>query len=262
MNNKQKNNELNKEKNDKKTINKNAENENENKQNNDIKVEKQNENKQENNNVQIKNEHKSKTEKTVKSNDRKKKGSKNIVITIITIIVVIIVIDIVLAVKTISNNENKTQEDSVNEEQNIIENVTENKIDHIEEISYTDFSMNNYNFRINSKYKIDIQNDILTIQNNEEKSIVTINAGTMEQIQNNLHLLTVPIENQGATIIKAPELQNINGKDVYVLEYSIDQKNYIVVYTKLDEENIIDMIAESISSIDILIELSNNYTKI
>lgn len=264
MSDKQKNNDVNSENTIKQNIDKKPENKDVKQQNNNIKEEGK-QNKLQDEKIENKNENKPKNDKVKnkeKDNKQNKKSGRKNIIAIVVIIVIFILIDVILAVKTISTNEENAENNTTNKLQNVVEIITENRIEEAEEISYSYFSMNNYNFKINSKYKIDIQNDILTIQNNEEKAIVTINEGTMEQIQNNLNLLTVPIENQGANIIKNPELQNINGKDVYVLEYSIDEKNYIVAYTKLDEENIIDMIAENEESIELLIELSNNYTKV
>lgn len=206
-------------------------------------------------------------DKSQESKTEKKKNKnlkiKKFFISLLCIIILFVIIDVILIYKTIGNNQT-IEENMVDQKQNIMEDVIEENVskEYVLESSFSEFEFKGYNFKIDEKYKVNKTDDILTLQFEQEKSIVTINAGTMEQIQDNLDLLVSPIENQGGTVVKKPELQNINGRNLYVLEYEANEKNYIIAYTNLDEENIIDIVSENNSSLNLLVELADNCNKV
>lgn len=191
------------------------------------------------------------------SNKHSKKDNKKSIKIFLLIIVIFAIIDILLIMILIKNKNNfenntiKSESNMQNNAENII--INENNIE---------FVLQKYKFKMSSDYIVNAEDSFIKLEHNNIKALITINEGTMDNIKNNLELLKAPITNQGGTITLEPELRTITGKEVFVLEYKIDEKNYLIAYTQLDEKNIIDMIVEKSNSkgaLEVLVKLSNNY---
>lgn len=185
---------------------------------------------------------------------KKRNISKESIITVIlSTLIIIALIDILLVMKLININDSDIE--SKKSIQTSINNDNQNG----------KFEFLGYKFEISPDYVVNVEEELCTIKNNNLKGVITINEGTMENIENNLGLLKNPINDQGGKIIVEPNLQTVNNKDIYVIEYQLEEKNYVIGYTELDENNIIDIIAEKTESdraLELLVKISNNATKI
>ena len=116
------------------------------------------------------------------------------------------------------------------------------------------FELKSYKFEIPKEYNSEEEGEIAKIQSKSKnfKAIVKINEGTVDEIKEHIDLLSSPIEEQGATIEKKAELQEVKGKELITIEYSLDGREYLIAYSKLDDENIINILCEKDENLQVL----------
>ena len=178
-------------------------------------------------------------------NNTQSKGINLVVLILIIVLVIALIGGIIFAIvkltsKDTDNTKNVVSTNTVSETNNtIVSNVNYPNGQVENNVSYYKVKYNNFTLSIPDNMEYYLGTDGLNIANEEETWVTQLSIidGNFMNLKSKLSTLTNYYTQKGLTVVKGPELKNINGQELVTTEISYQQENMLVTFHRLNSMN-------------------------